>query len=60
MEYVIGKGAGKTTIEYFLDKIGVKLPDDKIYRLIDLVKKEATIRKSCLSIDEFKERVKSL
>lgn len=60
MEYVIGKGAGKTTIEYFLDKIGVKLPDDKIHRLIDLIKKEATIRKSCLSIDEFKERVKSL
>ncbi len=60
IEYVIGKGAGRTTVEYFLDKIGAKLSEDKVAQLIDLIKKESTLRKSYLTIDEFKEGVESL
>ena len=60
IEYVIGKGAGRTTVEYFLDKIGVKISADEIPTLINYIKKEATIRKSYLTIEEFKEGVVSL
>lgn len=60
VKYVVGKGAGRATIEHFLDKIGVKLSDDEIRTLIDHIKKEATIRKSYLTIEEFKEGVASL
>lgn len=60
IEYVIGKGAGRTTVEYFLKKIGLKLSSARIDQLVSAVKNEATVRKAYLSLDEFKEGVKAL
>lgn len=60
VDYVVGKGAGRATIEHFLKKIGVSLTDEQITRLIAQVKHEATIRKTYLTIDEFREGVDSL
>jgi len=60
VEYVVGKGAGKATVEHFLKKIGAKLSDDEIFKLIGEIKKEATIRKTYLTIEEFKEGVSRL
>jgi isopropylmalate/homocitrate/citramalate synthase len=57
IEYVIGKGAGRATVEYFLKKLGITLSEDKVHRLIEFIKHEATLLKSCISIDEFEKGV---
>jgi len=60
IKYVVGKGAGKATVEHFTSKYGIKLSDEKIFKLIELIKDEATLRKSYLSVDEFLEIVKKV
>jgi isopropylmalate/homocitrate/citramalate synthase len=60
LEYVIGKGIGKATVDYFLGKLGIELREDQIARVAELVKEEATLRKSYLTVDEFKELLKKL
>jgi len=52
MKYVIGKGSGKVTIDYFLSKNGLKVTDDQIDIILEKVKEEATVRKSLLSEQE--------
>lgn len=57
-EIVLGKLSGKTAVRRFLDELGVKLTDEQISRLTQLVKEEATIRKSTISRQTFRQLIK--
>lgn len=53
MEFVIGKGSGKVTVDFFLHKHGLSANDDQINAILEKVKEEASIRKSLLSEEDF-------
>jgi 2-isopropylmalate synthase len=53
MEFVIGKGSGKVTADFFLHKHGLSANDDQINAILEKVKEEAYIRKSLLGEEEF-------
>jgi 2-isopropylmalate synthase len=53
MEFVIGKGSGKVTVDFFLHKHGLSASDDQINIILEKVKQEAYVRKSLLSEEEF-------
>ena len=53
MKYVIGKGSGKVTVEFFLEKNGRKATTDQMELILEKVKEEAYITKSLLSEKQF-------
>lgn len=53
MKYVIGKGSGRVTIEYFLEKNGLKATTEQVDEIINKVKEEAYITKSLLTEKQF-------
>ncbi|NPV71030.1 MAG: hypothetical protein HPY55_10355 [Firmicutes bacterium] len=59
-EIVLGKLSGKTAVRRFLDELGIHLSESQISRLTELVKEEATVRKSTISRQVLKQLVKRL
>jgi len=53
MKYVIGKGSGRVTVEFFLEKNGLKATPEQIDEIISKVKEEAYITKSLLTEKQF-------
>jgi len=50
---VLGKNSGNATIEYFLDKLGIKATEDQIEEIMGRVKYEGRIQKSLISESQF-------
>jgi isopropylmalate/homocitrate/citramalate synthase len=53
MKYVIGKGSGRVSIEYFLEKNGMKATTEQIDEILEKIKEEAYLTKSLLSEQQF-------
>ena len=53
MKFVIGKGSGRVTIEFFLEKYGYKATNEQIDQILTLIKEEAYITKSLLTEKQF-------
>jgi isopropylmalate/homocitrate/citramalate synthase len=54
-EIVLGKLSGKTAVRSLLGEMGIKLTDEQVSRLTELVKEEAIIRKSTISRQTFSQ-----
>lgn len=50
---VLGKNSGKTTIEYFLDKLGFEATEEQIEEITSRVKYEGRVQKSLISEGQF-------
>jgi len=58
---VLGKKSGKASIEYALDKLGIKnVSKGKVMEILKEVKTKGIEKRSLVSLDEFKEIVKSV
>jgi len=58
---VLGKKSGKASIEYALDKLGIKdVSKEKVMEILKEVKTKGIEKRSLVSLDEFKEMVKSV
>jgi 2-isopropylmalate synthase len=60
LKYVIGKGSGRVTVEYFLAKFGLTASDDQIQEILEKVKDEAYITKSLISEKQFRKIVEQV
>lgn len=49
----MGKKSGIATIDVFLDKYGLEATDKERKLLLDVVKRESTVRKNAISDEEF-------
>lgn len=54
VEYVLGKGSGRASIEMYLQKLGMKATDEQMDRMTELVKAEGYVTKSLVSENEFR------
>jgi len=52
-QLVMGKNSGNATIEYFLDKLGIKATADQVDQITDRVKYEGRVQKSLISEAQF-------
>lgn len=58
---VLGKKSGKASIEYALDKLGIKdVSEEKVAEILKEVKTKGIEKRFLVSLDEFKEMVKSV
>lgn len=58
---VLGKKSGKASIEYALDKLGIKdVSKEKVAEILKEVKTKGIEKRFLVSLDEFKEMVKSV
>jgi len=57
-QVVLGKGAGKASILFWLERLGLEASEEEIDRLLPLVKEEAMVKKGLLTEGEFRELVK--
>lgn len=55
MRYVIGKGSGRVTVEYFLKQYGMTASEEQIEKILEKVKEEAYITKSLLTEKQFRK-----
>jgi len=53
MKYVIGKGSGRVTVEYYLEKNGMQATTEQIEKILEKIKEEAYITKSLISESQF-------
>lgn len=53
MRFVIGKGSGRVTVEYFLHKNGLEASTEQIETILGKIKEEAYITKSLLTEKQF-------
>lgn len=60
MEYVIGKGSGRVTIEYYLKKNGYVADEKQMALILEKVKEEAYITKSLISEQQFVKIVEKI
>jgi isopropylmalate/homocitrate/citramalate synthase len=56
-EIVLGKKSGKASVEYFLDKLGIEVPNEVVTEILNEVKAMGTIKKRILALEEFQEIV---
>lgn len=52
-DIVLGKKSGKASVEYFLNKLGLEMPQDKVGAIIQDVKAEGESKKGLLTEEEF-------
>lgn len=60
MKFVIGKGSGRVTVDYFLNKFGYTASDDQIEKILEKIKEEAYITKSLLTETQFRNIVEKV
>jgi isopropylmalate/homocitrate/citramalate synthase len=53
LKLVLGKNSGATTVEYFLDKLGLSATDDQIKEITGRVKRESRIQHALLTEEQF-------
>lgn len=53
-EVVLGKKSGKASVDYYLDKLDIKVSEQVIGEIVKEVKKKGTEKKGLLTIDEFR------
>ncbi|SHI40791.1 Isopropylmalate/homocitrate/citramalate synthases [Dethiosulfatibacter aminovorans DSM 17477] len=58
-DIVIGKHSGLPTVEYYLDKINIKVEDEKKAAILDSIKEQAYEKAGLLSQEDFVEIVKN-
>lgn len=59
-EVALGKKSGKLSVEYYLEKMGIKADADQIAQILALVKDKGIKEKRLLTISEFEELVKEV
>lgn len=59
-DVVLGKKSGKASVEYYLEKMNISLPEEKISQVLDKVKEKGTKEKRLVTSDEFKAIVDSV
>lgn len=52
-DIVLGKKSGKASVQYYMDKLNIDLPDEVIKEILEVVKSEGTRKKRLLTIEEF-------
>ncbi|MGE5614643.1 MAG: LeuA family protein [Bacillota bacterium] len=52
-EIVLGKKSGKASVEYFIDKLNLNVPEESIPEILDKVKKLGEAKKGLLTEEEF-------
>ena len=60
MKFVIGKGSGRVTVDYFLNKLGYTANDVQIEKILEKIKEEAYITKSLLTETQFRNIVEKV
>ena len=55
IKLVFGKNSGTATIEYYLDKLGLKATEDQIKEITDRVKREGCIQRALLTEAQFQK-----
>ena len=58
-DIVLGKKSGKTSVEYYLEKMNIKLPDEIVGQILEQVKEQGTKKRGLLTMEEFKAIVES-
>ena len=53
-EVVLGKKSGKASVDYYLDKLDIKVSEQVVGEIVKEVKKKGTEKKGLLTIDEFR------
>ena len=59
-EVALGKKSGKLSVEYYLEKMGIKADADQVAQILALVKDKGIKEKRLLTISEFEELVKEV
>lgn len=57
-EIVLGKKSGKASVEYFLEKLNLKVEDAAVAQILKQVKALGTEKRKLITVDEFKTIVK--
>ena len=52
-DIVLGKKSGKTSVEYYLEKMNIKLPDEAVGQILEQVKEQGTRKRGLLTAEEF-------
>jgi isopropylmalate/homocitrate/citramalate synthase len=60
VEVVLGKGSGTDSLAFYLDKLGLSVPEERMMDLLVMVKEKAMEKKGLLTEDEFEALVGAL
>jgi len=60
VEVVLGKGSGTDSLAFYLDKLGLSVPEDRMLDLLMMVKEKSMEKKGLLTEDEFEALVGAL
>jgi isopropylmalate/homocitrate/citramalate synthase len=60
IEVLLGKGSGKGSIAFHLDRLHLNADEEQIKKISNIVKEESRLRKSLISEGEFKKIVKKV
>jgi isopropylmalate/homocitrate/citramalate synthase len=55
IEILLGKGSGKESVAYYLDKLKLNANEKQIGKIVSIVKEEGRLRKASISQKEFKK-----
>ncbi len=53
IKLVLGKNSGAATIEYYLDKLGLKATEDQVQEITEQVKREGRLQRALLTESQF-------
>jgi 2-isopropylmalate synthase len=60
VKLVMGKNSGAATIEYYIDKLGLKASDDQVKEITDRVKQEGRLQRALLTESQFEKICKEI